>query len=100
MLKDYIIEYQCKEKEDQINKLSSRTGIDEDLLRKIISRKPNLKTINDYGEYDSLFMTANPEKVVAFFERRDANKISTKEAMLKFDELLHDFIIKGGFNIN
>ncbi|MCD8372855.1 MAG: HsdR family type I site-specific deoxyribonuclease, partial [Clostridia bacterium] len=52
--RDYITEYMRKAKDDQIHRFAETFGIDEAMLREIMSLHPTEETLNEYGKYDKI----------------------------------------------
>lgn len=97
--RDYIIEYQSKEKEDQIHRLSVVLGIYEEKLRNIMSLKLNANNINEFGRYDELKRDVDKVKAKEYFEKIEGTKIIPPKVNVKVDNLLREFILSGGFEI-
>lgn len=97
--RDYIIEYQSKEKEDQIHRLSVVLGIYEEKLRNIMSLKLNENNINEFGRYDELRRDVDKVKAKEYFEKIEGTKIIPPKVNVKVDNLLREFILSGGFEI-
>ena len=53
-LKDYIVEYQTRAKDDQIHQLAVLFGLDEDKLRNMMGHKLTDANINEFGRLDDL----------------------------------------------
>ena len=98
-LRDYITEYLSKAKDDQIHRLAVALGLDEAKLRNIMSLKLNSTNINEFGRYDDLKKTVDKAKAKAYFEKLEGVKIIPPKVNVKVDNLLRDFIIGGGFDI-
>lgn len=98
-LRDYIHEYIEKAKNDQIHKLAETLGLDEDMLRNIMSIKVNEGTINEYGRLDALKATIDKSKAKAYFDSLTGKSVPVPMVNIKVDKLLRDFILRGGFDI-
>lgn len=95
--RDYISEYMCKQKDGQIHRFAECFGLDEIKLRELLSL--NLSTaLNELGRFDDLKNTADFEKVKFYFKKQ-YGEISPFKIRNLFDELLHKFIVSGGFDI-
>ncbi|MCC8139814.1 MAG: HsdR family type I site-specific deoxyribonuclease [Lachnospiraceae bacterium] len=99
LLRDYIIEYISKAKEDQIHRLSSALGLDEYQLRGMMSLHVTEANINEFGRFDALKATVDKKKARAYFEWLEGTKIIPPKVPVKTDKLLRDFILSGGFEI-
>lgn len=98
-LRDYITEYLAKAKNDQIHRIAIALGIDEEKLRNIMSLQLNSANINEFGRYDELKKTINKIKAKEYFEKVEGTKIIPPKVNVKVDNLLREFILSGGFEI-
>ena len=98
-LRDYITEYLSKAKNDQIHRLAIALGLDEAKLRNIMSLKLNSTNINEFGRYDDLKKTVDKSKAKEYFEKLEGIKIIPPKVNIKVDNLLREFILGGGFEI-
>ena len=98
-LRDYINEYLSKARNDQIHRVSSALGLDENLLRNIMSLKLNENNLNEFGRYDELKKTVDKAKAKEYFAKVEGTKIIPPKVNVKVDKLLRDFIISGGYEI-
>ena len=98
-LRDYITEYLSKAKDDQIHRVAVALGIDEVKLRTIMSLRLNSTNINEFGRYDDLKKTVNKAKAKEYFEKIEGTKIIPPKVNVKVDNLLREFILGGGFEI-
>lgn len=92
-LRDYIIEYQFKAKNDQIQEIVDALGVDEGQLRKLLSLHVTLENINEYGRFDDLKSTADKGKAAQYFEQLEGKKILPFQVNIKVDQLLREFIL-------
>lgn len=98
-LRDYITEYLLKAKDDQIHRVAVALGVDELKLRTIMSLRLNSTNINEFGRYDDLKKTVNKAKAKEYFEKIEGTKIIPPKVNVKVDNLLREFILGGGFEI-
>lgn len=98
-LRDYITEYLSKAKDDQIHRVAVALGVDEVKLRAIMSLRLNSTNINEFGRYDDLKKTVNKAKAKEYFEKIEGTKIIPPKVNVKVDNLLREFILGGGFEI-
>lgn len=98
-LRDYISEYMQRAKNDQIHRLSTALGLNEKLLREMMSLNLNETNINGYGRLDALKATVNKQTAKAYFESLEKVNLSMPKVNAKIHELLWNFIIKGGFDL-
>lgn len=97
--RDYIVEYIRAAKNDQIHRFSENFGLDEVKLRELIELHVSEDNINEFGRLDKLKATADIQKVKQFFEQQSGEQMSTFKAKSKFDNLLRNFILTGGFDL-
>lgn len=98
-LRDYINEYLSKAKNDQIHQIATALGLNEEILRNIMSLKLNESNLNEFGRYDELKKTVDKAKAKNYFEKIEGTKIIPPKVNVKVDKLLRDFIINGGYEI-
>lgn len=99
-LRDYINQYMSSAKNDQIHKLSSALGLDEQMLRDMMAIRIDEANINEYGRLGSLKDTVNIDKAKAYFEAIEGKKIPVPKVNIKVDNLLREFILSGGIDIS
>ena len=97
--KEYVIEYQQNAKDDQIHKLSLALGLDEDKLRKLMNCHITESNINEFGRLDDLTKSIDKKKAKVFIESLTGKKVNPFKANIKTNQLLRNFIVKGGFDI-
>lgn len=98
-LRDYINEYMTVAKDDQIHRISMALGVDEGILRNLMSLKLNEANLNEFGRYDELKKTVNKAKAKEYFEQIEGTKIMPPKVIVKVDNLLREFILGGGIEI-
>ena len=98
-LREYITEYQCRAKDDQIHRFAVNFALDEEKLRNIMSLKITEKNINEFGRYDDLMSTVDKKKAKEYFERIEGIRLIPPKVNIKMDSLLRKFILSGGFEI-
>lgn len=96
--REYISEYMYRQKDGQIHKFADCFGIDEELLKELVALRLSDATINEFGRFDRLKATADMDKVRGYFKKIHG-EVSNFKINNLFDNLLHDFIISGGFDI-
>ena len=97
--RDYVTEYQCKAKNDQISALARTLGLDEAKLRGILSAGVTEATINEFGRFDELKATVDKATAKAYFEGLEGAPIAPIKVNIKLHELLQRFILSGGFDL-
>ena len=98
-LRDYINEYLSKAKNDQIHQIATALGLNEEILRNIMSLKLNENNLNEFGRFAELSNTVDKEKAKEYFEKVEKTKILPFRVKMKADNLLRDFILKGGYEM-
>lgn len=98
-LRDYINQYISSAKNDQIHRLSSALGLDEQMLRDMMGIRIDESNINEYGRLESLKKTVDIAKAKSYFEAVEGKKIPVPKVNIKVDNLLRDFILSGGIDI-
>ncbi len=98
--RDYVTEYISAAKNDQISKISRALGLNESKLRTIMSLNVNETNLNEFGRFDELLGTVDKQKAKDFFEKLEDKKIPLPKVNIKTYNLLREFIIKGGVDIN
>ena len=92
-IRDYINEYMENAKNDEIHKLATALGLDETLLRDMMTLKLDNLTINEFGRFDRLKSTIDKTKAKAYLESVEGAKIPMPKVNIKVDNLLRDFIL-------
>lgn len=95
-LRDYINEYMMRAKDDQIHRFADAFGLDEDMLRKMMSVKVDEANINEFGRLDKLKATADLDKAKAFF----GGDLPLPMVNIRLNKMLREFILSGGYEVN
>ena len=98
-LRDYITEYQCRAKDDQIHCCATAFGLDEEKLRAMMGLHLQVGNINEFGRYDKLKETVDKAKAKAYLEKKEGKKLIPPLVNMKVDTLLRKFITTGGFEV-
>jgi type I restriction enzyme R subunit len=98
--RDYIIEYQFRAKNEQIRQLSNALGVDIPKLEYLMNAGVKEANINEYGRFDDLKSTVVREKAEEYFVSTEGKKVPAFRLSIKIEQLLKDFILKGGFDID
>ena len=99
-LRDYINEYMKRAKNDQIHRVASAFGLDEEMLRNMMALSVDDASINEFGRFDNLKATIDITKATAYFEKVSGKKSPLPMVNIKVDKILRDFIINGGYDID
>lgn len=99
-LYDYINEYKCKAKDDQIHRFANTFGINEEKLRNMMGLKLTASNINEFGRFDELKRTVDKTKAKEYLEIKEGVKLIPPKVNIKMDKLLREFILNGGFELS
>ncbi|MEA1228936.1 HsdR family type I site-specific deoxyribonuclease [Acinetobacter sp. IRS14] len=91
--RDYITEYQFKAKEDEIYEVVSSFGLDESMLRKILSTHVTENNIDEFGRFGELLNSVDNAKAKQYFEKKEGQTIPAFKVKVKTDKLLREFIL-------
>lgn len=97
---DYITQYMTNAKNAEIHKLTQIFGLDEEKLRIMMNSKITENNINEFGRFDDLKETIDKKKAKQYFEDIEGKSIPLFRVNIKAQNLLREFIIKGGFEID
>ena len=99
-LRDYITRYAKREKDEQIDKIVDRLGVDRSLVEEFTLRLVNEMNINEFGRFDVLLSSIDRDKMRAFFGEREHGNLSLRKARMAARGLLERFVLEGGFDID
>ena len=74
-------------------------GLDENKLRDMMAQHITEDNINEFGRFDALKATVDKDRAKAYFEKLTGQKLRLPKVNIRIDNLLRDFILKGGFDI-
>ncbi|MCD7891963.1 MAG: hypothetical protein LUG26_09615 [Ruminococcus sp.] len=97
---DYITEYQYRAKDDENHRFSVALGLDEAMLRNMMTLGLNQANINEFGRFDKLKQTVNKATAKTFLEKREGTTIIPPRVNMKVNKLLTEFILKGSFDVD
>lgn len=97
--REYIIEYQFRAKNDQIRRISRILGVNERKLRNLMAANVTKASINEFGRFDDLKSSVDKAKAKDYFEKLENASIPIFKINIKVHNLLQEFILKGGFDI-
>ena len=98
-LREYIAEYIAQKQNDQIHKVAEVFGLDEKKLRAFMRANITEANINEFGRFDDLKATVDKPKAKAYFEAIEGTKLIPPKVPVKYDKLLREFIVSGGFDL-
>lgn len=93
-LQDYINEYKLKDQENQIREIVCGLGVDETLLKRLLSLHVTKDNLNEYDRFGQLTNTVDKVKAKQYFEDKEGRVIKAFEVNIKADELLRQFILR------
>ncbi|MBD0383894.1 type I restriction endonuclease subunit R, EcoR124 family [Paenibacillus sedimenti] len=97
--REYVTEYQFRAKNDQIRRISRFLGVDERKLRNLMAANVTEASINEFGRFDDLKASVDKAKAKEYFERLENVNIPIFKINIKVHNLLQEFVLKGGFDI-
>lgn len=97
--RDYVYEYIRAAKNDQIHRFAEAFGLDEAKLRDLVELHVSEENINEFDRLGKLKETADIEKIKKYFEKEAGGPMTIFKAKSKFDNLLRNFILSGGFDL-
>ena len=98
-LRDYINDYQVRIHYDRIKRLTDTFGLDEELLRQMMSMKLTETTLNEFGRFDFLKNSVDKQKSKSYFENTTGETLTPFKVNVRTSDLLKRFILEGGFEI-
>lgn len=93
-LQDYINEYKLKDQENKICEIVKGLGVDETLLKRLLSLHVTKDNLNEYDRFGQLMNTVDKVKAKQYFEDKEGRVIKAFEVNIKADELLRKFILR------
>lgn len=97
--RDYVTEYMYKAQNDRIHKCASIFGLDEKILRRMMSLQLTETTINEFGRFDELKNTVDKTKAKSYFDSVTGTSLIPPKVNMKTDKLLREFVLQGGFDL-
>ena len=73
--------------------------MDEKKLRAFMHANITEANINEFGRFDDLKATVDKAKAKAYFEAIEGTKLIPPKVPVKYDKLLREFIVSGGFDL-
>lgn len=97
--RDYVNEYMSRAHNDRIRRFATALGLDESMLRDMMSRQLSVGTINEFGRLDKLKATVDKSRAKQYFEKIEGHPLPSYRVNIKIDEFLRKFILEGGFEV-
>ena len=69
------------------------------MLRAIMAQHVTEENINEFGRFDALKATVDKARARAYFAAISGMKLPMPKVNIRVDNLLRDFILKGGYDI-
>jgi len=98
--REHITQYQFNAKTEQIQNICQALGLDELKLQSMLNAGVTESNINEFGRFDDLKKSVNKAKAKEYFEALEGKKIPPFKINIRVHNLLQDFIIRGGFEID
>ena len=96
--RDYLSDYKKQAKNKEIATLVAWLGLDPDKLIALMNTHVTETNINDYGRFDALRATVDPQKAKAYLEGLAGAPLPMFKVNIKASNLLRDFLLRGGLN--
>lgn len=97
--RDYLTDYLARAKAHEIDILVNALGVDLEKIVVLMNTSVTDANINDYGRFDDLKATVDKQRAKSYFEALEGKSLPPFRINIKTDQLLRDFIIKGGFEL-
>ena len=98
-LRDYITEYMARAKNDQIHRMAVTFGMNEQMLREMVSLHLNETNLNEFGRFDNLIKTVDKTKAKEYFEKVENTKLNPPKVNIRISKMLKTFVLRGGFEL-
>jgi type I restriction enzyme R subunit len=92
--RDYIVDYQDKAKNQQVDKLVTLLGVNKAKLVALMSTHVTEANLNEFGRFDDLKETVDQQKAKAYFEGLEGKKLPLFRVTIRTAKLLQDFILQ------
>ncbi|MBD5221876.1 MAG: HsdR family type I site-specific deoxyribonuclease [Bacteroidales bacterium] len=99
-LMDYIVKYREEAKNDQLHRFAGSIGIDEEMLRNLVSQHLTEDDINRGGKLDALMQTLDRQQAKAFIEHIEDHPVPPPMVGIRATKYVRAFILEGGFDID
>ncbi len=98
-LRDCIAAYQYQAKNDQVHRFAEVFGLEEDRLRAMMALNLNENNLREFDRFDKLKATVDKDKAQTYFEKIESKKLIRPVVNRKIDQILKEFILSGGFEL-
>lgn len=96
--REYITDYQLNNKLMQVESLHSAIGVDKLMLKDFLTS--DVTDLNGFGRFSKLLKTIDKDVAKAYFEKRKGKSLSKFVVNRDATNLLREFVLKGGFDID
>lgn len=93
--RDYLAVYQANAKNQEIDTLVALLGVDKGKLVALLNTHVTPANLNEFGRFDALRKTVDPQKAKAYFEGMEGAMLPMFRVNARADKLLQDFIAQG-----
>lgn len=93
---DYVVEYMNQAKNAKLHQVAEIFGVNEQLLKEIMSSAVTAENLNSYNRFSKLTATIDKEKAKQFFEQSEGVKLLPFRVKPKAELFLRDFILSNG----
>lgn len=97
---DYVNDYRERSESKKITKIVDALGVDEDTLREMLDLNITKTNINEFGRFDKLRSTVNRKQAKNYMENQLNETMKPYEVSMKTDNLLREFLLSDGFDID
>ena len=98
--RDYLNDYQARTQDNQVAALVEHLGVDKKKLVALMKANPTEANLDEYGRFSDLKETIDKVKAKAYFEELEGKTLLPFRINIKAAQLLRDFIIQEGFDLN
>ena len=95
-LRDYLTDYKTQAKNKEIAANVSCLGLDATKLNALMNNHLTQANLNEYGRFDDLRATVDPQKAKAYFDGLEGEEHSMFRVNAKAAKLLRDFLLPDG----
>lgn len=98
--RDYLADYEAKAKNREVDAIVKYLGVDAERLFALMKNKISETNLNEYGRFDDLKETIDKTKAKTYFEVLEGQTIPPFKVNIKAANLLKEFVLKGGFELD
>jgi type I restriction enzyme, R subunit len=97
--RDYLCDYEAQAQDKQVAVIVECLGVDKEKLVVLMNAGRSEANLDEYGLFGILKETIDKAKAKAYFETLEGGKLLPSKINMKAAELLRNFIIQGGFEL-